>query len=167
MPLSDDLFNADVFALVKHHKHERVLDVGAGAGKWGHLLQTLVPHIDAVEVYRPYILNYKLWELYMNVFCVPAADCNVDGYDLCIMGDVLEHMTVGDAQLFLSRLEAARVSVIVMVPFEYEQGMCYGNEYERHLQPDLTHELFMERYPGFEAVKVTDKFGLYFRQAQT
>jgi hypothetical protein len=164
MPLSDDVLNADVYALVKGHKHDRVLDIGAGAGKWGHLLGTLVPHIDAVEVYRPYIQHYKLWETYMNVFYTPAADCNVNGYDLCIMGDVLEHMTVEAAQLFLSRLEAAHVAVVVMVPFLYEQGECFGNDYERHLQPDLTHDLFMERYPGFEAVKVSDKFGLYFRK---
>jgi hypothetical protein len=166
MPYSDHRFNADIYALVKGHKHDRVLDIGAGAGKWGHLLQTLVPHIDAVEVYRPYIQHFKLWETYMNVFCCTADDCTVDGYDLCIMGDVLEHMTVFDAQLFLSRLQDARVSIIVMVPFEYEQGICYGNEHERHLQPDLTHELFMERYPGFTPVKVTDGFGLYFMEAR-
>ena len=166
MPFSNDEFNRDVFAIVKRTAPAKVLDVGAGAGKWGHLLGTMGLHIDALEIYRLYIQHFRLWEVYENVFRAAAVDFDVTGYDLCIMGDVLEHMTVLDAQLFLSRLQDAHVSIIVMVPFQYEQEPCYGNEHERHLQPELTHELFMERYPGFEAVRLTDTLGLYYREVE-
>jgi hypothetical protein len=92
-----------------------------------------------------------------------AADVPVDGYDLVIMGDVLEHMTVEAAQLFLSRCEAAHAAVLVLVPFLYEQDACWDNEHERHLQPDLTDAVFNERYPGFTALRVNGEFGLYFK----
>ena len=40
--------------------------------------------------------------------------------------------------------------MIIGVPFLYPQDELYGNPWERHIQADLTEELFNERYPGFK-----------------
>ena len=51
--------------------------------------------------------------------------------------------------------------VVVGVPFLWPQGKCYGNDWEEHVQDDLTHELFMERYPGFELFMKKENYGWY------
>ena len=48
-------------------KHHRVLDVGAGDGKWGKLLNGLVPSIIALEVWSDYIMKYRLHDIYAAV----------------------------------------------------------------------------------------------------
>jgi hypothetical protein len=74
-----------------------------------------------------------------------------DRYDLVLMGDVLEHLSVSDAQELIGRMSNVR-EVMIAVPFEYPQGPWGGVESERHIQDDLTHDIFMQRYPGFRAV---------------
>ena len=49
----------------------------------------------------------------------------------------------------------------VAVPFFFKQGEIYGNPYERHVQDELTHSLFMERYKGFEPLVLFDNYGYY------
>ena len=165
MPYSTRVFDSDVVQLVRQLAPERVLDIGAGAGKWGQILRRMVGEIDAVEIHEPYVGRFQLRRFYGSVYIQDAADCDVSGYNLVILGDVLEHMTVADARALLDRCEAARVGVLVLVPFLLPQGASHGNEHERHLQPDLTHELFMERYPGFDTIKRNFRFGLYYRGA--
>jgi hypothetical protein len=162
MPSSSDVYDNEVRALVTGMQPRRVLDVGAGCGKWGNMFKNMTS-IDAVEVFAPYVHDFMLRYVYENVFIQDAADVSLDGYDLVIMGDVLEHMTVEAAQLFLSRCEAAHAAVLVLVPFLYPQDECFDNEHERHLQPDLTDAVFNERYPGFDALRVNGGFGLYFK----
>lgn len=162
MPTSSDIYDNEVISLVKGMQPRRVLDIGAGCGKWGCLFRDMTV-IDAVEVFAPYVQQFMLRWVYDSVFVQDAADADLDGYDLVIMGDVLEHMTVEAAQLFLKRCEAAHAAVLVLVPFEFEQDACWNNEHERHLQPDLTHELFNERYPGFDTLRKNEQFGLYFK----
>jgi len=42
--------------------------------------------------------------------------------------------------------------MIIAVPYLYRQGPMYGNQWEAHLQEDLTPELFDARYPGFRII---------------
>ena len=70
-----------------------------------------------------------------------------------------------------SELEYARDrcrDMIVAVPFRYEQGALYGNPYEVHVQPDLTPEIFADRYPGFEVLlRARDNYCYYHKGAET
>ena len=124
------------------------LDVGACDGKWANLLNDYLV-MDAVEIWKPNIIEWGLSARYRNVFNMDIADLKYNWYDLIIFGDVIEHMTVEDAQRVIDYARGRCTDMIVGVPFMYPQNAIYGNPYERHIQDDLTEELFNERYPGF------------------
>ena len=155
-------------ALEKRQNMFTVLDVGACDGKWADMLRAAfereflsdahegedIPllRIDGVEKFKPNAARciYKYNSFYIGGiedYWYPA-----DYYDVIIFGDVIEHMEVLQAQLCLERARNSASEVIVGVPYLYRQGAIYGNPYEVHVQHDLTHELFMERYPGFKSL---------------
>ena len=150
-------------------KNSRVLDVGPGSGTYHTLLGDHFHSMDACEIYAPYIKRFKLTEKYKTVHnkSVTAFD-NFDEYDLVIFGDILEHLTIEDTQTVLGKAKNVK-QLLIAVPFEYEQGASHGNDAEEHVQDDLTHENFMQRYPGFEPLhlvvrKGEMKYGYYVRQ---
>ena len=79
------------------------------------------------------------------------------------MGDVLEHISVTNAKRTLAYAYPRCSELVVAVPYLYRQGAIYGNPYELHKQPELTHELFMERYPGFKILIQNDNYGYYIK----
>lgn len=123
-----------------------VLDVGACDGNWLHRLPEFC-NMDAVEAFIPNLVNLYG---YRKVFRVDIREFEYDWYDLIIFGDVIEHLTVEQAQAVLEYAKPRCKDLVIAVPWLYEQGPIYGNPYEEHLQPDLTPELFEERYPGYE-----------------
>lgn len=155
-----------------------ILDVGAGQGKYRRLLQEY-PHVDACELWQPYVDEYELTKLYRSVYA-----CNVVNlvrsdvyswasvpYDVTIFGDVLEHLTPAHAQFVLRSVYARCHDVIVVVPYLYEQGPEHGNVYQRHLQDDLTPELMTRRYPELRLIAVETRDdrpfkGLYRRRSR-
>ena len=84
-------------------------------------------------------------------------------YDLIIFGDVLEHMTVEDAQAVVDYARDRCDNMLIAVPFLYEQGAKNGNPYEIHLQADLTPELFNERFPGFKPIYMSEDYAYYVK----
>lgn len=141
----------------------RILDVGAGAGKFRNLLYDYQA-MHAVEVWRPTVERYNLKKRYGRVYTSDIRQLDMFGfYELVIFGDVLEHLSVEEAQAVLARCTAAGCSMLVAVPYGYEQGEVDGNPYEEHKQPDLTHERFMERYPGFRVLVRDELYGIYIR----
>jgi len=132
-----------------------ILDVGAGQGKYGRLLSNFT-NVDACEVWKPYVEENNLRELYREVYVCEIETLCLAGrhYDVVIMGDVLEHLTVEDAQDTLTELQEDCDDIIVVVPYQYEQGPEHGNHYQRHLQADLTHALMFDRYPQLRLMTV-------------
>lgn len=125
-----------------------VLDVGAGQGKYRLLLNEYA-FVDACEAWQPSVVQHDLRALYRKVY-----ECEIQTfvlesreYDVVILGDVLEHLTVADARLVVTELCATRADLVVVVPYLYEQGPEHGNVYQRHLQADLTPEVMTRRYP--------------------
>ena len=150
------------FWLAQHLSNgSEVLDVGACDGVWFNILSEWYT-MDAVEVWKPNIEQYRLGEKYRSVFNVKIQDFTFDHYDLVLFGDVIEHMTVEDAQAVLTYAEEHSDMVIVAVPFLFKQDAIYGNPYERHIQDDLTNQLFLERYPDFEPIILYPNYGYYF-----
>ncbi len=47
----------------------------------------------------------------------------------------------------------AETAILLVVPYLCKQGAYRGVESERHLQPDLTPEIFNKRYPGFQVLE--------------
>lgn len=132
----------------------RVLDVGACDGKWADLISAKRPDIflDACEIFKPNVASIML--KYDNIFVGDIYNYwyRPNYYDIVIFGDVIEHMTVERAQQVLHYARWNATDYVVGVPFEYPQGALYGNKWERHIQYDLTPELFAERYPHHELI---------------
>lgn len=136
------------------------LDVGACNGKWSMLIGGDYV-MDAVEVWFDNIVKYALPSKYRMVVCSDIKNFKYVHYDLVIFGDVLEHMTIEDAQAVVNYAREHCDNMLIAVPFLYEQGAKNGNPYEIHLQPDLTPEIFDERYPGFKPIFISDDYAYY------
>ncbi len=134
----------------KHYPEEEttILDIGAGNGKYRRLLGDYYDNMDAVEIWDDYIPQLKERDKYRYVFHCDARKFKfTEKYDIVIMGDVLEHMTIEDGQKLIDYILQNTRELIVVVPYMYPQHALYGNTYEIHLQPDLTPDNVTERYP--------------------
>lgn len=145
--------------LLPNQRH--ILDVGAGSGAYADLLRPHFENMDAIEIFAPYIDMFKLKDKYKNVFNESILDFDISGYDYLIMGDVIEHLTFLQAKNLIEKICSMEISCMIAVPYLFEQGEEYGNAFETHLQPDLTHELFLERYPQMNLLWKDDKYGYY------
>ena len=138
------------------------LDVGACDGKWFTLLSDCMI-MDAVEVWGPYISKHNLRAKYRAVFNCSIQELKFNHYDLIIFGDVLEHMSVADARRVIEYAWPRCNDMLIAVPFHYKQGAKKGNPYERHVQDDLTFNIFMERFPGFQPPYLSDKYAYFVK----
>ena len=140
-----------------------ILDVGAGSGTYQILLGDIFHNIDAVEIYKPNIRDYGLLEKYRSVSYRNIVGLEYQPYDLIIFGDVIEHLSVEDAQKVLEYARTRCKNMIVAVPYSYKQ---FGNEneHECHVQYDLTHEVVLERYPMLQLLKGDDVYGYYIKK---
>jgi hypothetical protein len=122
-------------------------------------------NFDAVEGYAPYVDEFALRKKYRQVFVTNVMQFkHFSGYDLVIFKDVLEHLSVADAQTVLKRAIDAKCNIIVAVPYLLEQGVVEDypdNTLEIHLQPDLTPELVTERYPDLQRKFYGEGYGVY------
>ena len=121
-----------------------VLDVGAGDGKWGRLLNGLVPRITALEIWLSYVERYHLSETYTGVVVEDARKfARYADYDVIILGDVLEHLCRKDALNLIATLKEAGDRIYLTIPITkcVQDGTVYGNPYETHLDQWSNEEL--------------------------
>ena len=160
-----DKFNKTVHNFYEGKKI-KVLDVGAGNGLYGSMLRDIAERIDAVEAHAPYIESFNLEKIYDNVYNVDICDFELPvKYDLIIFGDVLEHIEADRAIALLNRLKDIE-QIIIAVPYQYEQGALYGNPYEVHKQPDLTKNIFLQRYTDYSYMFGDNKYGYFAKDKQ-
>lgn len=146
-------------------KGSTCLDVGACDGKWFSLLGDYLA-MDAVEIFLPNIDKHDLRNKYRMVYGVDIAYLPYKWYDLIIFGDVLEHMTVAKAQKVVEYARPRCKDMIIAVPYLYTQPPIYGNQWEEHIQNDLTPEIFDKRYPGFTPIIKFNDYGYYHKDYQ-
>lgn len=140
----------------------KICDMGAGKGIYRDILGDKYEW-TAVEIWPESIMHLKTF--YNFVYGMNLIDFSYQqDYDLVIFGDVIEHLTVEDAQYAIQQAEAHSKAILISVPYCYEQGAIDGNEAEIHRQADLTPELFDQRYPGFETIFKTDYLAYYWKQ---
>lgn len=145
--------------------HTRILDVGAGWGKYKMLLREY--EMDAVEIWEPYVLENNLWSMYEKVYVDDVCSLEprvFDDYDVVIFGDVLEHIERDKARRLLLDLVGRVKEVYVAVPYRYPQGVVDGNEYEIHLQDDLTPRLMTSAYPMLKRLFERDGKAVYIKR---
>jgi len=163
MPTSYTVFKQEIreYFINNIPNTKRILDVGPGEGTYYNLLHDIGYRMDAIEIWRPYIEQYNLRDKYDNVYLGDVLDFNIDNYDLIILGDVLEHIPTDKATKFINKLQQKGIEYLVAVPYMMEQGEYEGNIHETHHQPDLTHEIVLERYPSLECLYSNEWYGYY------
>lgn len=181
MPFSTGKFKLETKELLikKFPRSATVLDVGPGSGIYSDILSDWFYDIDAVEVHTPYIEMFHLNRKYRKVFedsiqnfyredtyyycddAYPHYAVSRDHFNIVIMGDVLEHLSVEDAQMILKQMAKHGSFVVAAVPYDYEQGTEMGNVHETHLQSDLNESVMDERYPELILYVGDDTMGVY------
>ena len=163
MPYSFNDFKIQIryFFKKKIPKGTKVLDVGPGAGTYWKALFDLGYEIDCIEIHHPYIEKFKLREKYDNVYEGNILDFDISKYECIILGDILEHLSVIDAKNLITKITEKNQKCLVAVPYEMEQGEYEGNVYETHLQPDLTPDLMLKRYPELSLLIGNERYGYY------
>lgn len=136
------------------------LDVGACDGTYWDLLHDHLV-MDAVEVWEPNIKNYNLKGKYRMVLNEDIRELKYIHYDLIIFGDVIEHMKTEEAQRVLEYAKEHSDEIMVAVPYRYKQDAIYGNPYEKHIQDDLTEEIFLDRYKDFRVAVPYFNYGYF------
>lgn len=163
MPWSWDIADKVVNEYIKKNfgPETEILDIGAGAGKWGTYLKPDYKKVDGLEYWAPYVIEYQIQKIYREVFVGDLRYFKIsDKYSLCIMGDVFEHLTVEEAQKFLSELKQ---TLILIVPWTLPQWLVEGNLMENHQQADLTPEIMKERYPSLVPLSLEKLGGAYIQ----
>ena len=168
MPYSSTAFKDDVKIHMLSHlpPNTKILDVGPGSGTYGKLLSGYF-QMDGLEIHEPYVDKFNLRSIYKNVMVGNIVTFDFSEYDYIILGDVLEHIPKEEAIDLVDRINNAGKKCLIAVPYLYEQDECEGNIYETHHQPDLTHELFLERYPSMHLLYKDDGYGYYINYKST
>lgn len=147
MPTSHYFQLNEIITLIKIIEPQSVLDIGVGFGKYGVLSREYLDlcdgrdkyndwkrRIDGIEAYAEYITPLHKF-IYNNIYIGDAKDLagSLEGYDLVLMIDVLEHFEKTDGINLLKTLLSKSKNVLISVPIgKYEQDAAFGNEYERH-----------------------------------
>ena len=143
----------------------KILDVGAGGGTYRQLLG---PNYNwsAIEIWPPAAEFLKT--LYDTVYQIDIRNfVYTQNYDFIIFGDVIEHLEVVDAQQVLKEAKNHTSGILIGVPYNLVQDVIYNNIAEKHLQPDLTDEIFHQRYPNFKRIVHTKRYGYYYWNKET
>ena len=142
-------------------KSSKILDVGPGCGTYWYMLNQLNYMLDCLEIWEPYISRFDLLSKYNMVHIGNIIDFDIINYDYIILGDVLEHIDLIQAQNLINKIKNFNKKCLVAVPYLYEQGIEEDNIYEVHLQPDLTPENMLERYPSLNYLIGDKGYGYY------
>ena len=144
--------------------NKTVLDVGPYDGRWSDKLRGHFKHIDAVEAFEPYVERFGLRSKYDNIFISDVLSFDFDYYNLIIIGDVLEHLTVEDAQKLVDKIYNKCDNFVIVIPYEYPQDEYDANEYQIHKQEDLTDEIMHQRYPNLVRIAYDEVRGAYVKK---
>lgn len=166
MPYSTPVFKIETVNYLKSNfdSSSTILDVGAGAGFNSDHLREFFPRMFGIEIFEPYIDAYRLKNKYENVWVGNILEYDFDWYDIILMGDVLEHISEDDGIKLIERIYGKCKELVIAIPFNAPQGTWGGNIYETHLQPELTHESFMEKYKGFKPLEHRNDYGVYIKE---
>lgn len=163
MPYSHSIFKNEFKSHLKKILPfgSKVLDVGPGSGTYSDLFIDCDYEMDCVEIWEPYIGEFNLHSKYRNVYVSNVLDFDISNHDYIILGDVLEHINVLDAQNLIRKINSMNKYCMVAVPYLYSQGEYEGNIYEEHKQSDLTREIMEERFPELYLLYGDNSYGYY------
>jgi len=143
-----------------------VLDIGPGVGTYAKLLAG--PHVSrltGIEIWEPYVHTYRLRTYYDEIIVGDARVVDWPASDVVIMGDVAEHMSVGEAQALWDRAgQTASKAIYLSIPIvHYPQGHIEGNPHEHHVVDDWDHDKVLAAFPGITDFWLGTEVGVYER----
>lgn len=147
MPTSDGQGKFIAKALITQSNPTIIWDIGPGEGTYRHLVEGDLNwdnwfHWVAMEIWPPYVEEYKLNECYDLVLNEDIRTYSFEGkvdpgnnQSLIIFGDVLEHMPEDDARRVILEAKKYFRWILVSIPIVHApQGEVNGNPYEAHLK---------------------------------
>jgi SAM-dependent methyltransferase len=134
MPTSEHWQIPRIVDVLVRHKPARVLDVGAGYGKYGVLAREyagsqLVDAIDANAPRFPVYDHVYLGDLRELDRILPA---DARDYDLALFIDVIEHLDKEDAYRLLAQLLRRARRVLITTPLGFRPQEIPGMPFETH-----------------------------------
>lgn len=156
MPYSSPTFDTELELYFREVRPGSVLDIGAGEGKYGEMLRRVHSNsrLVAVELDAAYVEQYKLRDLYDEVWVRDAADLMNDlniNFDAVIIGDCIEHMRKSVGLDLLGFLVYRSRVIVVKFPVQMIQDPHQGHKSEAHISVWSEHDfrgmdyLFAER----------------------
>ncbi len=138
MPYSGGLFDDLARKVMGLVAPQTVLDIGAGAGRYGKMARECCPavRLTAVECEQEYVDRFGLRAVYDEVRPCPASWLlsEVDAsWDMAILGDVLEHMRKSEGLDLLHFLVYRTRYIWAVWPERYVQGSYNGHASEAHI----------------------------------
>lgn len=132
-----------------------LLDIGAGCGTYAQPWKNDPgnrPYLIGVEVFRPYVTEFALNDLYDQVIVRDIRELPLTEWprvDVVVLGDVLEHMSEKDAiRIWHLACASANRAVYLSIPtVPCPQGPVNGNRHEEHVVNDWTHERVLDSFP--------------------
>ena len=125
MPYSQNVFDADIAAIMATERPSTILDVGAGAGKYGRMARKVLPdaRLTACEPCEEWIAQFRLVLIYDEVIRTPATELfgrlpHDARFDLTIAGDCLMIMTKSEGLDCLHEWTIRSKRVIIVLPVE-------------------------------------------------
>lgn len=163
MPYSSESGKQHIKNILARVKKDTVLDIGVGSGTYAKLLPD--SHVTGIEIFEPYVEQFKLNELYKKLIIEDArkVDYSTLGrFDVAVAGDVLEHMTVEEAKVVVEKLRGIADTVIVSIPIgHYPQGEYGGNPHEAHVVDDWSDAWFKEVFGVPTWCAIDNEIGIY------
>ena len=159
MPYSSFIFDRSIEEIIRLLKPETLLDLGAGAGKYGELAKKINQSIKltAVEIEKDYIKNFKLPSIYDEVWNISATDLINPKYydsnfDVIMIGDIIEHLKKSDGIDLLNFLIYRCRWIILEFPNRYLQNSVDGYHSEAHISVWTKDDLI-----SFERTRLYEK----------
>ena len=109
-----------------------IVDIGPGWGTYPKLLGDKYKW-TAVEIYKPYINEYKLKDLYSEIIIGDICKIKLPKADCIILGDVMEHIEKKLVRELFYKIDKKYKHVVISIPVNYPQKSSHGNIYETHL----------------------------------
>lgn len=143
---------------------KKIIDVGPGVGTYSQFRQPQQEWIG-IEAWAPYVQKYELNVKYDKVIVSDIRYLNwskVAPCDVCIFGDILEHMSYDEALETVDiALNNSRL-VVVSLPLVYSaQGVLENNPFEIHVKQDWTNAQALEAFPDWCVHILESYIGVY------
>jgi hypothetical protein len=138
MPFSAKEFDSEIELYFRLVRHDAVVDVGPGEGKYGKMLRRVLPgtKLIGIELEADYVERYRLRDLYDEVWNFDAADLMNDPdriFDAVIIGDCIEHLRKSTGLDLVNFLVYRSKIILIKFPLQMPQNSCQGHKTEAHV----------------------------------